>query len=53
VENRVADALSRRSDFGQDDSAMQLNVMSASSAVPTWLLEVTEGYKDDAIAQKF
>jgi hypothetical protein len=30
VENRVVDALSRRSDFGQDDSAMQLNVMSAS-----------------------
>jgi hypothetical protein len=52
VENRVANALSRRSDFGQDDSAMQLNVVFASSAVRTWLLEVTEGYKDDVLAQK-
>jgi hypothetical protein len=52
VDNRAADILSRRPDLHQDDSSVCLNVVSSSSVIPSWLVEVTKGYESDASAQK-
>lgn len=45
VENKVADALSRRADLQSDDTTLQLHVLSSSSMIPSWLTEVTKGYE--------
>jgi hypothetical protein len=52
VENKVADALSRRADLQSDDTTLQLHVLGSSSMIPSWLIEVTKGYENDEVAQK-
>jgi hypothetical protein len=47
VENKVADALSRRPNFTEDDPHAQLNSIAVSSVVPSWLEEVRAGYDAD------
>lgn len=51
-ENRVADALSRRPNLGQDDFKLQLNATSVSSVIPSWLSQVAQGYDQDPSAKK-
>jgi transposase InsO family protein len=52
VENKVADALSRRPNLHCDDITLQLHALATSSVVPSWLAEVTKGYESDEQAKK-
>lgn len=51
VDNRVADALSRRSDFHKDATLLQLQMLNTSSMVPQWLTEVIQAYDSDESAK--
>jgi transposase InsO family protein len=52
IDNRVADALSRRPGLEQDEPHLQLNVVAVSTVVPNWLLQVVQGYEQDPNAQQ-
>lgn len=51
-DNQVADALSRRPRADLDSSHMQLHQVAVSTVVPSWLLQVMQGYEQDPKAQR-
>lgn len=50
VENKVVDALSRRTYFSSNKADMQLNVLASSSMVPNWCTRVTKGYDTNELS---
>jgi hypothetical protein len=52
IDNRLADALSRRPGLEQDGPHLQLNAVAVSTIVPNWLLQIVQGYEQDPNAQQ-
>lgn len=47
IDNKVADALSRRPGLERDAPQLQLNQIAVSTVVPSWLVQVVQGYEKD------
>jgi hypothetical protein len=48
----VADTLSHRPGADLDNSHLQLHQVDVSTVVPSWLLQVMQGYEQDPKAQR-